>query len=155
MTTRHWADYDDDDEEGQQQAPVIVVDIPVEKDDAGSRSHSPVQRQRTVPSGARYSVRYVRRTNINAKILYDLYGRVLIDDKGQALNVWRKEFKQYLDDKTIRAIRVPNGQFGYSYFATNKEHQETMRDVIHSGTVPFNFPIHVYCDDPRTILPYE
>lgn len=139
--TRCWGD--DDDEDGERD---------------GAPTTNPVMSSPTqnVPVlHLRYPIRYHRHDSYYQPRLLSVSGRPLVDDKGEPLNVWRADFKDYLESKQVVAVQRVYDRKGWMYFVTSPEERADFIEALKLGTMIHTTPYHVYLDEPNTPLPYD
>ena len=94
-----------------------------------------------------YPVTYVRHYDRYRKSLYDVDGYLLQGEHGDALHVWKEEFKDMLVAKKIRFIHYMASEPTYCYFIQSQEQAERFQQEREEGS---RFPYkryHIYPDE--------
>ena len=98
-----------------------------------------------------FPIKIQLRRHIYGQQLYDVEGRLIVDDRGRALNVYSSTLKQLFCDKKIKIIR--DIVCGYRYFVTSSHQQQRFQDDRENGSLYFRKTYHVYHDDDADFEP--
>lgn len=98
-----------------------------------------------------FPIKIQLRRHIYGQQLYDVEGRLIADDKGNALNVYSSTLKQLFADKKIKIIR--DIVCGYRYFVTSSLQKHKFQEDRENGSLYFRKTYHVYHDDDANFEP--
>lgn len=93
-----------------------------------------------------YPVRLVYHNNRYAGKLYDVDGNILRGESGEAMNVFKEEFRDMLDSKKIHFMHYLTKEPTYAYFVTNEEQLGRFFLERQEGSTNPNKCYHVYMD---------
>lgn len=93
-----------------------------------------------------FPVRMVYHNNRYASQLYDVDGNILRGESGIALNVFKEEFKDMLQNKTITFMHYLTTEPTYAYFITSDEQLGRFFLDRQEGSPNPNKCYHVYPD---------
>lgn len=137
------ASWADDDSSVSPSEPEVVGFTSTASESDGGRTGEP-----------KFKIQYAKHPTTYARTLFDVEGRVLVDEDGNPVNIFTPKMKELMTKKSIVCHHRP-GRPGYRYFTVHSKQADLFKKARARGTTPFIGPYHVYPDEPGCILPFE